>query len=80
MTITDLEAELNKLKLPYRNYNLQGCYTEEGFGLAKSENLWQVYYCERGNKRTVGMFTTESDACEFMLCVHKQISDRNRWF
>lgn len=80
MTIAELASELNKLKLPYKNYNLKGDYTDEGFGISKVENCWQVYYCERGNKRIDGIFPTESDACEFMLCVYKRISNQNRLF
>ncbi|MBQ7810534.1 MAG: hypothetical protein IJ346_06200 [Clostridia bacterium] len=80
MTVADLMVKLDSLKLKYNNFSLNGGYLEEGFCLAEIKGSWQVYYCERGSESIIGIFPTEDDACEFMLCVCKQESDRNRWF
>lgn len=80
MTIADLGVELDRLKLKNANYCLNGGYLDDGTCISKENGQWQVYYCERGSKNIIGIFPTENDACEFMLCVCKQESDRNRWF
>lgn len=80
MTLFELENKLNNLKLKYRNYSLTSKYLEDGICLSKSEDAWNVYYCERGTKNVIGTFLNESDAYEFMFCKFKQESDRNRWF
>ena len=80
MTIKELEEKLSKLKLPYRNYNLYADYLDDGICMKKSEGTWSVYYCERGKKNSIGLFDSENDACEFVFCKYKKISDENRWF
>lgn len=80
VTILELETELAKLKLPYRNYSLNGGYLEDGICLSPNKDIWEVYYCERGHKNVIGMFFNESDACEYMVCKYKKEADTNRWF
>lgn len=80
MTLFELEDKLNKLKLTYRNYSLTREYLEDGFCLSKSDNFWNVYYCERGTKNIIGTFLNESDACEYMFCKFKKKSDESRLF
>lgn len=79
MTIRELESELENLKLPYRNYCLNGGYLEDGNCLSKTNGIWKIYYCERGKKITIAIFLNESDACEFMFCKYKKEADNNRW-
>lgn len=80
MTIFELDSKLANLKLPYRNYCLNGGYLEDGICLSKSNDIWEIYYCERGAKNVIGVFLNESDACEYMFCKYKKESDNNRWF
>ena len=80
MKIADLEIELNNLKLKNVKYSLGGGYLEDGTCISKEKDFWQVYYCERGSKNIIGMFPTENDACEYILCICKKESDQNRWF
>jgi len=80
MTIKELEENLKKLKLSYRNYNLKSEYIEDGICIRKNNDFWEVYYCERGKKNTLGMFYNENDACEFFMCLYKKESDAERWF
>ena len=69
MTIKELEEKLSKLKLSYRNYSLNEDYLDDGICMRKIKDTWSVYYCERGNKKIIGMFGSENDACEFVFCI-----------
>lgn len=80
MTVSELEKELKKIKLRYQNYSLYGGYLEDGICLSQSNNIYEVYYCERARKYIYGLFLNESDACEYMFCEIKKQSDYNRWF
>lgn len=80
MTIKELEESLNKLKPPFRDYNLKGEYIDDGFSIAENGEFWEVCFCERGEKQVLGKFYTESDACDFLLCQCKMRSDFERWF
>ena len=76
MILAELEIELNNLKLSYRNYSLLSTYLEDGFCMAKRDDVWEVYYCERGHKNVVGTFTSESDACEYFYDRFKKKSKK----
>lgn len=80
MTLAELERELNNLKLSYRNYSLLSTYLEDGFCIAKRDDVWEVYYCERGYQNVVGTFTSESDACEYFYEHFKKESKKFRWW
>ncbi len=67
----ELKKKLDILGIPeyYYNLNPQGYgRTDERLCLdKKSDNLWQVYYEERGNKTTLLNFSTEDEACTYIL-------------
>lgn len=67
MTVAQLEKELEMMKIPDELYSIMvGGLPNEKLCLVK-EDIWQVYYSERGNKSGLKVFETESEACEFFL-------------
>lgn len=45
---------------------LKGGYPNEAFCLINTEDGWEVYYSERGQKSGYRRFSSESEACEYM--------------
>jgi len=67
MTILDLTESLNKLGISKDLYSImRGGLPNEQLCIAKEE-LWLVYYSERGRKSGLKEFQTESEACEYFL-------------
>ncbi|MBE6033498.1 hypothetical protein [Aminipila sp.] len=67
MTILELEENLNELDISGDLYSLMsGGLPNEKLCIVK-EDVWQVYYSERGNKSGLKEFQTESEACEYFL-------------
>lgn len=67
MTIVELEEQLNKIGVPKDLYSLMvGGFPNEKLCIFKEE-LWQVYYSERGHRSGLKVFSTEEDACEYFF-------------
>ncbi len=67
MTIPELRNKLKKEDIPENMYSLLiGGFPNEAFCLIKTENGWEVYYSERGKKRGIKQYASESEACEYM--------------
>lgn len=67
MTVNELEKILIQNDVPQNMYSLLvGGFPNEAFCLIKSDSAWEVYYSERGQKRDVKKFSSESEACEYM--------------
>ena len=64
-----LRKKLNDVGVPSSYYNLYGdpspddCYTIN----RRSDNTWEIYYSERGQKLNMRIFTEESDALEYLF-------------
>ncbi|MCB9174916.1 MAG: hypothetical protein H6589_09930 [Flavobacteriales bacterium] len=75
MTIEELNSELNKLGVSDDRYYLHGLFgsTDDNDKIAltvKKGNYmieYEVYYRERGEKHSTRTFTTETEACEYVL-------------
>lgn len=81
MNLNELAEMILALKLKYKKYSLQADnYVDDGFGFRNNNGIWEVYYCERGDKNILGMFYSENGAYEYMNCIFKEESDKNRWF
>lgn len=70
------KEELHKLlinsNVPEDSYNLRGGLPNEAFCLNKEDDIWEVYYSERGVKSQLKKFESEEDACEdFYLRISK---------
>ena len=64
MNIPELKEILKNEKIPERYYLLEAKgIREDKICLEFSDNLWRVYYSERGEKYNTAEFTNESDAC-----------------
>jgi len=49
-------------------YSLSGGTSNESYVLVQeSEGQWAVYYCERGQRVGLRLFSSESEACEHFL-------------
>lgn len=61
--------ELHKLLLtsntPTDLYSLNGGLPNESFCLNKEDDVWEVYYSERGVKSQLKRFESEEEACEY---------------
>jgi hypothetical protein len=67
MTILELEENLVALGVSKDLYSImKGGLPNEQLCITK-EDLWQVYYSERGHKTGLKEFQTESEACEYFF-------------
>lgn len=66
MKINELRLKLEKLGVPRRVYSLSG-WSDERLCLEKRDEVWDVFFVERGQKRAARTFETEDQACEYML-------------
>lgn len=51
-----------------------GCYPrgqEFGLYVAKRNNTWEVYWCERGSTHLECIFYSESDLYDYFFCFYK---------
>ena len=75
MTIKELHNELKKRNISEDKYYLQGLYgsTNDDNKIALTAKMgkytaeYQVYYKERGEKHSERNFTTEKEACEYVM-------------
>lgn len=67
MTILELEENLETLGVPKDLYSImKGGLPNEQLCIVK-EDLWQVYYSERGHRSGLKEFETEFEACEYFF-------------
>lgn len=67
MTIQELRNKLEEEDVPENMYSLLiGGFPNEAFCLIEIEDGWEVYYSERGKKRGIKQYASESEACEYM--------------
>ena len=68
MNIEPLKDKLSSLKIDPSAYCLSGGLPNERQVLNQvSNNLWEVYYSERGEKSGLHIFDSEDDACQFFI-------------
>ena len=68
MNIKELQTMLENENVPKRYYLLDGNgIKEDKICLELFNDLWQVYYSERGKKYNLSAFQNESDACNEIL-------------
>jgi len=66
--IAELKARLDQAGINKRAYSFDGDLPDERYVLSQEPNeIWEVYYSERGNKNELRLFFSESDACQFFL-------------
>lgn len=62
-----LEQRLKQENISEYYYSLEGGFPNEAFCINKSNNTWEVYYSERGNKSQLKIFELEEDACDYFF-------------
>jgi hypothetical protein len=67
MTRIELRERLIGLGIPGNVYELNGSMRDECYVLDENYGTWVVYYSEKGLRTSEREFTSESDACEYML-------------
>ena len=67
-----LKNILLKNQVPEDLYSLEGGLPNEAYCIEKENDKWHVYYSERGQKRNIGYFENEADACFCLLNKIKQ--------
>ena len=68
MTINELEKRLHDIGVPKEYYSiLSGGLPNEVYCITNSNNVWEVYYSERGNKSSLKTFDDEEDACKYFF-------------
>lgn len=75
MKTNELEEKLKNMKAPESSY-LINCveYPNEAYVLFFNGVEWEVYYSERGKKRKLQKYATESEACEqFLKWISKNV-------
>lgn len=67
MSINDLHLDLIANGIRDDAYCLTGGLPSERYTIEQTDEVWLVYYSERGIKSGLQQFTNESDACEELL-------------
>ena len=80
MDENELLKKLSELKPPIIINDLKDLYIETDMFMKKNKDVWEFYYCERGNQYLKCIFYTEEDALEYFFCCCKNASDNRRWF
>lgn len=67
MTIKELAHILTELKIDKDDYSIcLETFPNDKLCIVKND-LWEVYYSERGRKSNLHKFQSESEACEYFL-------------
>ena len=77
MNVIELERQLAQ-----RGFNVCTIYTGDGnpedrYAIILEGNLWNVYYTERGERFELQQFSTETEACEYLLSLFNR--DQTIW-
>ncbi|GAA4274708.1 hypothetical protein U6A24_09075 [Aquimarina gracilis] len=81
MTLNELHIKLQELGVSEEEYYLHGLYgsTNDNDKLAlsiskgKYNYQYEIYFRERGEKRTIKSFSSENEACDYLLREFKEI-------
>lgn len=64
------------IHVPKDMYSLNGGLPSEAYCINKIEGYWEVYYSERGQKSSLKVFQTESEACEYFLNILSKYANK----
>jgi hypothetical protein len=68
MNRNDVEKELKRLNIDWHRYNLAGGDRDDSLVVnQRVDGRWEVYYSERGLRRNIEVFSSEEEACSFLL-------------
>jgi hypothetical protein len=78
MNKADLEIELNRSEIDPRSYSLDGMDCGDLYVLDENPvGTWTVSFSERGSRREVAAFASESEACLHLL--DRCLTAKERW-
>lgn len=76
MTVNELKNKLDKTGISQDLYSIMaGGLPNEKLCIVKEE-VWQVYYSERGKRVGQKSFETEAEACEYFYVKMKRYSEK----
>jgi hypothetical protein len=65
---SELKIELSELNVNPNEYSLDGSLVPDSIILFHSYNEWQVFYLdERGDRNDQRVFSSEDEACQYIL-------------
>lgn len=67
MNVDTLRSKLQAYEIPAESYSLEGGLPNEAYCIEHTEDQWQVYYSERGQKSHIQQFETENEACKTLF-------------
>jgi hypothetical protein len=67
MNRQELRAVLREERIRDDAYDLKGGHLPETYSLGEANNIWFVYYSERGLESGKKEFVSETEACEYLL-------------
>ena len=67
MTIKELKQVFESKGISENMYSLKGGLPNEIYCIEKIDDVWEVYYSERGSKTGLKVFITEDEACQYLL-------------
>jgi hypothetical protein len=79
MHVPELSRLLYDLDVPSDVYRLDGSHYELAPVLAKRDDGWVVFLSERRGESSPVQFTSEHDACRYLLgCIFESLAHRGR--
>jgi hypothetical protein len=67
MNRQELQSILRAEEIRSDAYDLDGGYPNECYVLSGADPIWSVYYSERGLETGLKQFSSEEEACEYLL-------------
>jgi hypothetical protein len=67
MTVLDLKGILERERFIPSTYSLTGGRHQDAYCLSYERGQWSVYYSERGEETDKVSFSSEGEACEYLL-------------
>jgi hypothetical protein len=64
MNKNDLLKTLKSSRMSHYNYSIDDIEKDQAYHLAKEKDQWLIYYMERGKRKILGTYKTESEACQ----------------
>lgn len=80
MKKSDLKAKMQEMGVPEEMYYLEKYgNNDQKLCINKENDVWLVYYSERGSKLVTAEFDNEDDACEeFMKRINKMMDNAKK--
>jgi hypothetical protein len=73
MTQAELQKALTEHHVPDRVYDFHNRGVEDAWGMMREpDGRWVIFNVERGKRRGEAWFTSEHDACFYLLCQIKR--------